>query len=332
MTPLLDVRDLSVTFTTRAGVARAADGVSCTVAAGETLALVGESGCGKTVTALSLLRLLPAAAHVDPASRILFDGADVLTLAAEPLRALRGGGIGVVFQEPAANLNPVLSVGAHLVETVRAHRSLTRSAARSRARDLLAMVGLPDPDRHLRQYPHELSGGMQQRVLLALALAGEPKLLVADEPTTALDVTTQAEILELLDTLRRQLGMAMLLITHNLAIAATIADRVAVMYGGRIVETAPARDLFAAPAHPYTEGLLRAAPRLDGPDRPTPAIPGGVPPATAWPSGCRFRPRCARAFDRCTDEPALLPAGPGREARCWLVAEAQETPGRPAAP
>jgi oligopeptide/dipeptide ABC transporter ATP-binding protein len=332
MTPLLDVRDLSVTFTTRAGVARAADGVSFAVAAGETLALVGESGCGKTVTALSLLRLLPAAARVDPASRIQFDGADVLALAPEPLRALRGGGIGMVFQEPAANLNPVLSVAAHLVETIRAHRPLTRAAARARARELLAMVGLPDPDRHLRQYPHELSGGMQQRVLLALALAGEPKLLVADEPTTALDVTTQAEILELLDTLRRQLGMAMLLITHNLAIAATIADRVAVMYGGRIVETAPAAALFTSPAHPYTEGLLRAAPRLDGPDRPTPAIPGSVPPATAWPAGCRFRPRCAHAFDRCTDEPALLPAGADRGARCWLVAQTPQPPMRAGTP
>jgi len=325
VTALLDVRHLSVTFTTRAGVARAADDVSFTVAPGETVALVGESGCGKTVTALALLRLLAEPpARVDPASRILFDGADVLALESAALRRLRGGGIGMVFQEPAANLNPVLSIGAHLVETIRAHASLSRGAARARARELLAMVGLPEPDRHLRQYPHELSGGMQQRVLLALALAGEPKLLVADEPTTALDVTTQAEILELLDSLRRQLGMAMLLITHNLAIAATVADRVAVMYGGRIVETAPAARLFAAPAHPYTEGLLRAAPRLDGPDRPTPAIPGGVPPATAWPTGCRFRPRCARAFDRCAEEPPLMAAGEGRETRCWLAAGTPE--------
>jgi oligopeptide/dipeptide ABC transporter ATP-binding protein len=327
MTPLLEVRHLSVTFTTRAGVARAVDDVSFTVAPGETVALVGESGCGKTVTALALLRLLPEPpARVDPASRILFDGADVLALEPGPLRALRGGGIGMVFQDPAANLNPVLSIGAHLIETVRAHRPLDRRAARARARDLLAMVGLPDPDRLLRRYPHELSGGMQQRALLALALAGEPRLLVADEPTTALDVTTQAEILELLDTLRRQLDMAMLLITHNLAIAANVADRVAVMYGGRIVETAPAAGLFTAPTHPYTEGLLRAAPRLDGPDRPTPAIPGSVPPATAWPAGCRFRPRCARAFDRCAAEPPLVRTGAAREARCWLVAGPAGTP------
>jgi len=327
MTPLLEVRHLSVTFTTRAGIARAVDDVSFTVARGETVALVGESGCGKTVTALALLRLLPGpSARVDPASRILFDGADVLALEPGPLRALRGGGIGMVFQDPAANLNPVLSIGAHLVETVRAHRPLDRTAARARARDLLAMVGLPDPDRLLRRYPHELSGGMQQRALLALALAGEPRLLVADEPTTALDVTTQAEILELLDTLRRRLDMALLLITHNLAIAANVADRVAVMYGGRIVETAPAASLLTAPAHPYTEGLLRAAPRLDGPDRPTPAIPGSVPPATAWPAGCRFRPRCARAFDRCAAEPPLVQTGAAREARCWLVAGPAETP------
>jgi len=325
MTALLDVRGLTVTFATRDGTARAVDDVSFTVAAGETLALVGESGCGKTVTALSLLRLLAEPpATVDPASRILFAGEDVRALAPEPLRALRGGGIGMVFQEPAANLNPVLSIGAHLTETVQAHAAVSRAAARARARDLLVMVGLPDPDRLLRQYPHELSGGMQQRALLAMALAAEPRLLIADEPTTALDVTTQAEILELLDALRRQLGMAMLLITHNLGIAAAVADRVAVMYGGRIVETAPCNALFAAPAHPYTEGLLRAAPRLDGPPRPTPAIPGSVPPATAWPRGCRFRPRCARAFERCGDEPPLLPAGADRAARCWLVAAPEQ--------
>jgi len=320
MTTLLDVRHLTVTFATRAGVARAVDDVSFAIAAGETLALVGESGCGKTVTALSLLRLLAEPpASVDPATRILFEGEDVRSLPPARLRALRGGGIGMVFQEPAANLNPVLSVGAHLTETIHAHASVTRPAARARARDLLAMVGLAEPGRLLRQYPHELSGGMQQRALLAMALAAEPKLLVADEPTTALDVTTQAEILELLVTLRGRLGMAMLLITHNLGIAATVADRVAVMYAGRIVESAPCAALFASPAHPYTDGLLRAAPRLDGPPRPTAAIPGSVPPATAWPAGCRFRPRCARAFERCGTEPPLLAAGPGRETRCWLA-------------
>jgi oligopeptide/dipeptide ABC transporter ATP-binding protein len=316
---LLEVRDLSVTFTTPAGDARAVDAVSFTIAPGEALALVGESGCGKTVTALALLRLLEPPARIGAASSIRFAGEDVLTLAREPLRRLRGAGMAMVFQEPAASLNPVLTIGSHLVETAQAHEPMSRQAARARAREALTLVGLPDPDRLLGRYPHELSGGMQQRALLALALIGRPQLLIADEPTTALDVTVQAQILELLARLREQLGMALLLITHNLGIAAGVADRVAVMYGARIVETAPTGRLFAAPAHPYTAGLLQAAPRLDGPDRPTPAIRGLVPPATAWPDGCRFRPRCARAWERCLSEPGLLPVAADHAARCWLA-------------
>jgi oligopeptide/dipeptide ABC transporter ATP-binding protein len=319
VTALLEVRDLSVTFPTAAGDARAVDGVSFSIAAGETLALVGESGCGKTVTALALLRLLPERARVGATSRIFFIGEDVLGLEVEPLRRVRGAGMAMVFQEPAASLNPVLTIGLQLTETVRAHEPLGRQAAHQRAREALALVGLPDPDRLLARYPHELSGGMQQRALLAIALVCRPRLLIADEPTTALDVTVQAQILELLADLRRRLGMGVLLITHNLGIAAGLADRVAVMYGGRIVETGPTAALFARPAHPYTRGLLAAAPRLDGPDRPTPAIPGMVPPATAWPDGCRFRPRCAHAWDRCLAEPAALEVATGHTARCWLV-------------
>jgi oligopeptide/dipeptide ABC transporter ATP-binding protein len=322
VTPLLEVRDLTVTFPTRAGVARAADAVSFAIAPGETLALVGESGCGKTVTALSLLRLLPETARVAPESRIVFDGADVLTLAAEPLRQMRGARMAMVFQEPMTSLNPVLSIGRQLTETVEAHERVSRRAALDRAAEMLALVGMADPRRVLRQYPHELSGGMRQRVLIAMALICGPRLLIADEPTTALDVTVQAQILDLLASLRDRLGMSLLLITHNLGVAAGIADRVAVMYGGRIVETATARHLFAQPAHPYTAGLLAAAPRLDGPARPTPAIPGAVPPATAWPPGCRFHPRCPHAWDRCRqEEPTLLDAGPGRQSRCWLVVD-----------
>jgi len=322
MTPLLEVAHLSVTFPTPAGPARAVDDLSFTMAPGETLALVGESGCGKTVTALALLRLLPPSVIVGPASGIRFDGRDVLALDREALRRLRGGAIGMVFQEPGASLNPVLTIGAHVVETIHAHDDVDRAVARARARELLTMVGLRDPERMLARYPHELSGGMQQRAYLAMALAARPRLLIADEPTTALDVTTQAQILALLTDLTRRLGMAMLLITHNLGIAAAVADRVAVMYAGRLVELAPRDALFAAPAHPYTRGLLQAAPRLDGPARPTPAIPGAVPAATAWPEGCRFRPRCAHAWDRCRTEPALEPAAAGHLARCWLVAEA----------
>jgi oligopeptide/dipeptide ABC transporter ATP-binding protein len=322
VTPLLEVRDLTVTFPARDGVALAADAVSLAIDGGETLAVVGESGCGKTVTALSLLRLLPESARVAPQSRILFEGADILTLDAEALRRVRGARMAMVFQEPMTSLNPVLSIGTQLAETVEAHEPVKRRAALGRAAEMLALVGLPDPRRVLRQYPHELSGGMRQRAMIAMALICGPRLLIADEPTTALDVTVQAQILELLASLRQRLGMSLLLITHNLGVAAGIADRVAVMYGGRIVESAACRELFAAPAHPYTAGLLQAAPRLDGPARPTPAIPGAVPPATAWPTGCRFHPRCARAWDRCgREEPSLLDAGPGRASRCWLVVD-----------
>jgi oligopeptide/dipeptide ABC transporter ATP-binding protein len=317
---LLTVDHLRVTFTGPRGVARAVDDVSFAIAPGETLALVGESGCGKSVTALSLLRLLPDAARVGPDSRIVFDGADVLGLNREALRRVRGARMAMVFQEPMTSLNPVLSVGTQLAETVEAHEAVGRRAALARAAEMLALVGIADPVRVLRQYPHELSGGMRQRVMIGIALICGPRLLIADEPTTALDVTVQAQILDLLAGLKERLGMALLLITHNLGVAAGLADRVAVMYAGRIVESAPCRELFAAPAHPYTTGLLQAAPRLDGPARPTPAIPGAVPPATAWPTGCRFHPRCARAWSRCAaDEPPLLLPAPGRVCRCWLV-------------
>jgi oligopeptide/dipeptide ABC transporter ATP-binding protein len=234
----------------------------------------------------------------------------------------------MIFQEPGSCLNPVLTVGAQIVETVRAHSPLDRRAAQARARELLTSVGIGDPDHRLRQYAHELSGGIQQRVMIAIALAGDPKVLIADEPTTALDVTIQAQILALLTDLKRRLGLAVLFITHDLGVAAGLADRIAVMYAGRIVEQTSTAGLFEHPAHPYTEALLRAVPRVDRPSRRLFAIPGQPPPATQWPAGCRFHPRCPHAWDRCrAAEPAMLPTGDGHLARCWLVEEpARRTP------
>ncbi|MSR06614.1 MAG: ABC transporter ATP-binding protein [Gemmatimonadetes bacterium] len=325
MTAVLSVRDLGVTFDTPRGPARAVDGVSFDLHAGETLALVGESGCGKTVTALSILRLLPDAARVAPGASITYAGADILKLEAEPLRQVRGAGIAMVFQEPMTSLNPVLSVGWQIAETVLAHKSVGRATADARAIEVMKLVGIADAEDRYRAYPHQLSGGLCQRVMIAMALACEPKVLIADEPTTALDVTIQAQILELLVDLKRRLGLSVLLISHDLALVSGVADRIAVMYGGHIVEEAATADVFAKPVHPYTEGLLGAVPRIDRPELRLAAIPGNVPPATEWPAGCRFHPRCAHAWDRCsTGEPGLVAAGANRTARCWLI----EEPGR----
>jgi oligopeptide/dipeptide ABC transporter ATP-binding protein len=305
------------------GPARAVENVSFELERGELLALVGESGCGKTTLALSLLRLLPEPpAWTDPESCIVFDGADLTRLDPPSLRRVRGGGMGFVFQEAGSSLNPVLTIGSQLVEAVRAHQPMSRHAARDRAVELLAAVGLDRPEQRLRQYPHQLSGGMQQRAAIALALAGGPKLLIADEPTTALDVTVQAQILDLFSLLRHRLQLAVLLITHDLGIAAGLADRVAVMYAGRLVEIAPTRQLFTQPAHPYTAALLEAVPRADREAGLPVPIPGQPPRATAWPPGCRFHPRCPYAWERClAEEPPLLALAPRHQARCWLVNE-----------
>ena len=322
--PVLAVRDLKTYFVTPAGTARAVDGVSWDLHPGETLAVVGESGCGKTVTSLSVLRLVPEPpGHVLPGSLIEFEGRNLLTLSAPELRAIRGNRIAMVFQEPTAALNPVFTVGEQIAEVARVHLGVSRRAARALAVDLLNQVGVPDAARRAGEYPHQLSGGTCQRVMIAMALVCHPQVLIADEPTTALDVTVQAQILELLARKQAELGMAVLLITHDLGIVAGTADRVVVMYAGQVVETAATGDLFAHPLHPYTAGLLASVPRLDGARGRLRGIPGAVPPATAWPVGCRFHPRCPHAWDKCrTEEPPLLDGpAPGQSARCWLVSE-----------
>ncbi|MGH7674331.1 MAG: ABC transporter ATP-binding protein [Gemmatimonadales bacterium] len=327
---LLRVRDLRTYFVTDRGVtARAVDGVSFDVGTGETLGLVGESGSGKTVTSLSILRLIPEPpGYIRPGSLIEFDGRNLLTLAPRELRAVRGREIAMIFQEPAASLNPVLRVGDQVAEPAMVHLGLSRAAARARAIEMLQLVGIPDPAARAADYPHQMSGGMQQRAMIAMALICRPRVLIADEPTTALDVTIQAQILELLDRLQRQLGMGVLLITHDLGLIAEHADRVAVMYAGQLVETASTAALFERPSHPYTEGLLASIPRLDRPRARLQSVAGQVPAAAAWPAGCRFHPRCPYAWDRCArEEPPLLDVAPGHAARCWLVAE----PGRRAA-
>ena len=326
--PVLRVHDLRTYFLTDrgSGTARAVDGVSFELYAGETLGIVGESGCGKTVMSLSILRLIPEPpGHILPGSFIEFEHQNLLTLGPRELRAVRGNRIAMVFQEPMTSLNPVLPVGYQVAEAALVHQRLSRAEARRRAIELLRLVGIPDPDVRVDDYPHQLSGGMRQRVMIAMALICRPQVLIADEPTTALDVTIQAQILDLLGRLRRELNMAVLLITHDLGVVAGSADRVVVMYAGQVVETAPTRAVFAHPEHPYTEGLLASIPRLDHPRERLRSIPGSVPPATAWPAGCRFHPRCPYAWDKCrSEEPPLLETGAdGHTARCWLVAEPQ---------
>ncbi len=289
--------------------------VSLAIAPGEMLGLVGESGCGKSVTALSVMRLLPPPVRI-VAGRVLIHGEDVLTLRDAELRALRGDRVSMIFQEPMTSLNPVISIGAQVAEVLEIHRRLGRAQALDRAADLLALVGLPAPHEQLGRYPHQLSGGQRQRVMIAMALANEPDLLIADEPTTALDVTVQAQILALIDRLRRNLGMACLLITHDLGVVSEVCDRAAVMYAGRIVEEAPVGRLFAAPRHRYTRALIDTMPAMNPPGVELPSIAGMVPPPGARGEGCAFAPRCAAAVERCrTTRPELV--GDDHRAACW---------------
>ncbi len=326
--PLLRVENLRTYFHTPAGVARAVDGVSFSIARGETVGVVGESGCGKSVTALSLLRLIQEPGRIEAGSHIWFEGRDLLALGAEEMRQVRGNRIAMVFQEPMTALNPVFTVGDQVAEVARVHTGASRKAAWERAVEMLSLVGIPAPRERAGNYPHQLSGGMRQRVLIAMALVMNPALLIADEPTTALDVTIQAQILELLARVQQEFGTAILLITHDLGVVAESTSRVVVMYGGQVVEEAPVRTLFAEPSHPYTKGLMQAMPRVGMSRERLATIPGSVPPPTAWPSGCRFRDRCSHAWDRCAAEaPALVPVAEGHAARCHLVED-----GRDAAP
>jgi oligopeptide/dipeptide ABC transporter ATP-binding protein len=318
--PLLALRDLSLEFRTADGWARVVDGVSLTIREGETLALVGESGCGKSVTALSIARLLPSPPARIAGGEIRVTGRDVVAMSSRELRSIRGGVVSYVFQEPGASLNPVFRVGRQIRESLQLHRP-------DRATDdevvrLLKLVGIPAPEIRARDYPHQLSGGMQQRVMIAMALASEPRLLVADEPTTALDVTIQAQILDLLRDLRKRLGMAVLLITHNLGIVGDLADRVAVMYAGQVVEEAPAAELLRSPRHPYTRALMQSVPELGHASERLRAIPGTVPAPGRWPSGCRFAPRCPVVRPDCSgSSPPLLDIAAGSRVRCpyWNV-------------
>ena len=330
--PLLEIDRLAIEFSGARGRVRAVDGVSLTLGAGETLAIVGESGCGKSVTALSILGLLPARTARRVAGSIRFDGEDLSALAPGALRRVRGGAISMIFQEPMTSLNPVLTVGEQIVETVRAHERVSPGQAQARALRLLERVRIPDAARRLEQYPHELSGGMRQRVMIAIALACGPRLLIADEPTTALDVTIQAQILEILRELARDSAMSTLLITHDLGVVAEMALRVCVMYAGRIVESGPTPEVLRAPRHPYTAGLLAARPRLGAPPPGgqrrlrLAEIPGTVPMLDGPQQDCAFADRCPRASAACRQTPPPLQAEPGglRSVACWHPLEAHE--------
>jgi oligopeptide/dipeptide ABC transporter ATP-binding protein len=316
MEPLLRVRDLCTEFRTEDGVFAAVDGVDFELAAGEVLGIVGESGSGKSVTALSILGLIPSPPGRIARGEIVFEGVDLLGLREREMRAIRGADISMIFQEPMTSLNPVFTIGEQIIETIRHHESVSKRAASTRAVELLDLVGIPSPRARLSEYPHHLSGGMRQRVMIAIALSCRPKLLLADEPTTALDVTIQAQILELLRGLQAELGMAVILITHDLGVVAEFAQRAIVMYAGKVVEHASVEDLFDRPMHPYTEGLLASLPVLDEDRDRLQAIPGVVPSPFELPPGCRFGPRCLHARDACrAGEPPLLRRD-GRDVAC----------------
>jgi oligopeptide/dipeptide ABC transporter ATP-binding protein len=318
MSALLEVRNLRTTFLTSAGPVRAVDGVSWDVREGETVALVGESGCGKSVSALSIMRLVAEPAGRIEGGEILYKGRDLLKLSESEMQRVRGREIAMVFQEPMTSLNPVLTIGRQLTEGLEIHLGLKGPAAHARAVELLGLVGIPDPARRLAQYPHHFSGGMRQRMMIAMALACNPSLILADEPTTALDVTIQAQILELMRDLARRLKVAMLIITHNLGVVARYADRVNVMYAGRIIEQGSAAEIYANPRHPYTLGLLRSVPRLDEPRRARlDPIQGQPPDLSRLPPGCAFAPRCAYKVERCAERPVLEEVVPGHHSACW---------------
>jgi oligopeptide/dipeptide ABC transporter ATP-binding protein len=331
--PLLEVKGLRTSFYTRDGIVRAVDGIDFHVDRGEIMGLVGESGCGKSVTSLSIMRLVARPGRIEE-GEIIFDGKDLLKISNDEMRRIRGERISMIFQQPTSSLNPVWDVGTQIEEVLRIHRGMKGKAARGRALELLRMVGIPDPDRRLKAFPHEMSGGMAQRIMIAMALACEPELLIADEPTTALDVTIQAQILDLMRNLRDETGTAIVLITHDLGVVAEMCDRVAVMYAGEIVEQTDVTSLFRDPLHPYTRGLIGAIPVVGAVRDELAVIPGNVPNLIDLPKGCRFAPRCLTRIEKnvslATDvHPALGPLAPGHDVRCWLYHDAAGNPMPP---
>ncbi len=321
MSVLLEIKDLSTSFFTSDGEVKAVDGVTFNIETGKTMGLVGESGCGKSVTALSVMRLLAKGVGRHVGGEIIYQGDNLATFSEERMREIRGNEISMIFQEPMTSLNPVFSIGEQIMESVILHQEVSKKEARDRAIDMLQLVKIAEPEKRLKDFPHQLSGGMRQRVMIAMALSCNPTLLMADEPTTALDVTIQAQILELIGELQEKLGMAVLLITHDLGVVAERADEVAVMYAGKIVERAVPEIIFARPLHPYTVGLMNSLPGVVGKTVRLKAIPGIVPSPLDWPSGCRFRTRCDRADDACaTDQPALIEVEPDHWVACLKVA------------
>ena len=319
MATLLEVKNLQTHFFTMDGVVRAVDGVSYDLEEGETLGLVGESGCGKSVSALSLMRLIPDPPGKIVNGEVVLDGEDILKIDMDDMRNIRGAKMSMVFQEPMTSLNPVLTIERQLTETLQLHKGMNKVESRREGIDLLSRVGIPDPEQRIKQYPHQFSGGMRQRVMIAMALSCSPRLIIADEPTTALDVTIQAQILELMKSLTTEFGVALIVITHNLGVVARYADRVNIMYAGRIIERGSAREIYSNPRHPYTVGLLRSVPRLDLPRRAKlDPIEGQPPDLVNLPAGCAFRARCRWAVDKCaTDIPALEETSPNHWSACW---------------
>lgn len=320
---LLDIRNLRTYFYTEDGVVPAVDGVTLHVKRGETLGVVGESGCGKSQTSLSVMRLIPMPpGKLMEGSEILFEGQDLIKKSESEMRKIRGNDISMIFQEPMTSLNPVYTIGDQIAEAIQLHQGLNHKESINKAIEMLRLVGIPLPDRRVKEYPHQLSGGMRQRVMIAMALSCNPKLLIADEPTTALDVTIQAQILELMKRLKKELGMAIMLITHDLGVVAEMAERVVVMYAGKVVEEGDVVSIFKNPIHPYTEGLLKSVPRMDSDAETLHVIEGVVPNPLHLPEGCRFHPRCPYAIDKCKEsQPPLEQIAPGRWVACFLATD-----------
>ena len=320
-TPLLRIKELRTHFYSEAGVAKAVDGVSFSVCHGETLGIVGESGCGKSVTALSIMRLVPCPPGKINSGEVLFDGQSLLDLSKAEMRKIRGSKISMIFQEPMTSLNPVFRIGNQISEGIRLHQGLSKREAYDKSVEMLQMVGIASPEKRVRDYPHQMSGGMRQRVMIAMAISCRPKLMIADEPTTALDVTIQAQILDIMRKLKEETGTSIILITHNMGVIAEMAQKIIIMYAGKVMERATVEDLFDNPRHPYTESLLRSIPRLDqlGEKKKLHVIPGIVPSLLNVPEWCKFNDRCEKSFSRCAkEEPPLFELASGHRCRCWL--------------